>query len=75
MNAYEEERELALFYECLPEGEYIALQLREFAEEHGRDRPDLAWIGTPYDTWEPNPFYDGRYGVVPHPEDDTQDLY
>lgn len=46
----------------------------EYAREWGRDRPDLAWISTPLDTWEANPFYDGRHGKVPHPEEVTVEV-
>jgi len=38
----------------------------EFARNLGEVRPELAWILTPYDTWEPNPAYVGP--TVPHPE-------
>jgi hypothetical protein len=41
--------------------------MREYTWNVGRDRPDRAWICTPYDTWEPNPFYTGD--PVAHPED------
>jgi hypothetical protein len=41
--------------------------MREYAWNVGRERRDLEWISTPYDTWERNPFYDGEPG--PHPED------
>ena len=36
----------------------------------GERNPKQAWIGTNYDTWHPNPFYDGE--PVPHPEDHAQ---
>lgn len=40
---------------------------REYAHNVGRDCPDVAWISTDWDSWEPNPFYRGP--AVPHPED------
>jgi hypothetical protein len=46
---------------------------REYARNVGRDRPDTAWISTPYDTWEPNPFYRGP--AQPHPETFDVDEY
>jgi hypothetical protein len=41
---------------------------REFARNVGREYPERAWISTPFDTWEPNPFYVGP--AVPHPYSD-----
>lgn len=41
---------------------------REYALNCGRDGNESAWILTPYDTWEPNPFYKGPRQS--HPEDD-----
>ena len=40
---------------------------RQEARELGRERPDLAWIGTSRDAVHPNPFYKGP--PVPHPDD------
>ena len=45
--------------------------VREFTYNVGRERPDLAWILSPYDSWSRNPFYLGN--PVPHPEDDFRD--
>jgi hypothetical protein len=42
--------------------------MREYAYTVGAVRCDLAWICTNYDTWVPNPYYDGP--EQPHPEDD-----
>lgn len=42
----------------------------EYARNAGMDRVDNAWILTPQDSWERNPFYCGP--SVPHPEDDYQ---
>lgn len=41
--------------------------VREYAENVGRENRDRAWILSPYDTWERNPFYEGP--PQPHPED------
>lgn len=40
---------------------------REYAANVGEMRAEQEWILTDYDTWEPNPWYQGRKG--PHPED------
>jgi hypothetical protein len=42
--------------------------MREYAHTVGAERTDRAWICTNYDTWIPNPYYDGP--EEPHPEDD-----
>ena len=39
---------------------------REYAANYGMDNPDVAWVATPWDTWESNPHYHGP--AVPHPE-------
>ena len=41
----------------------------EYGRNHGSENTDCAWILTPFDTWEANPFYRGP--AVPHPEDDS----
>lgn len=46
----------------------------EYARQHGRadieeNREQRAWILTPYDSWERNPFYRGP--EVPHPESEN----
>jgi hypothetical protein len=40
--------------------------MREYAQNAGQDRPDCAWILTPFDVWMPNPYYKGP--PQPHPE-------
>ena len=40
---------------------------REYAENFGRMRPDIAWICTPRDQIMRNPFYVGL--PQPHPDD------
>lgn len=40
--------------------------IQEYALNVGHDNPDQAWILTPFDVWQPNPFYQGP--KVPHPE-------
>ena len=51
--------------------------VREYAENVGREFRDRAWILSPYDTWERNPFYEGP--EQPHPEDaiymDEDDIF
>ena len=44
---------------------------KEFACNAGMDNPGDAWILTPWDSWERNPFYSGP--PVRHPEDDSDD--
>lgn len=44
---------------------------REYARNVGMENQDVAWINTPQDTWERNPFYQGL--AVRHPEDDDED--
>lgn len=41
----------------------------EYARNAGREDTGRAWILTPWDTWEANPFYHGP--AVRHPEDDS----
>lgn len=53
------------------QGEYLTMAVREYAREHGAMEPDRAWILSPFDTWERNPFYRGP--PVRHPEDDQDD--
>lgn len=61
----EEER----WSEHLPYGALAQESCREYAYNAGAEQPDLAWINTPLDTWEPNPHYRGP--TVPHPEEFT----
>lgn len=50
--------------------EYDAM--KEYARNAGSERPEDAWILTPYDVWERNPFYCGP--EIPHPESYTDEL-
>jgi hypothetical protein len=50
----------------------IEATIKQWAFDVGRDRPDVAWLLSPYDTWETNPFYKGE--PQPNPEA-YQDLY
>lgn len=45
--------------------------VREYARNVGHEHSDAAWILSPFDTWERNPFYVGP--PQPHPEDDYVD--
>ena len=40
---------------------------KEFARNYGETHLTHAWVLTPFDVWEKNPFYIGP--AVPHPED------
>lgn len=44
----------------------IAEAMQEYVWNYGAMHRDAAWIVTPYDTTEANPFYDGPR--VPHPD-------
>jgi len=41
---------------------------REFASNVGSEDTTRAWILSPFDSWERNPYYQGP--DVPHPEED-----
>jgi len=66
--SYSRERDDALAMEAMTDGEYHAAALNQYADAHGADRTDAAWILSPFDTWERNPHYAGP--PQPHPEDD-----
>jgi hypothetical protein len=67
MDEYEREKEDALFAEATFS---FGFAVSEGAREVGRMNPDRAWILTPFDSWEKNPFYVGP--PVKHPEDDSE---
>lgn len=56
------------YTDSLSDSQWRVAAVAQFAADRGRDRPDLAWILSPFDTWEPNPFYTGP--AQPHPEFD-----
>lgn len=45
--------------------------VREYARNHGHMNPEQAWILSPLDSWEKNPWYHGP--AVPHPESSDSD--
>lgn len=45
--------------------------IKEWARNVGETRPDQEWLLTEYDSWERNPWYQGKPGR--HPEDDRED--
>jgi len=55
-------------FEPLTQGEYLTMAVREYAAAHGAEDPTREWILSPFDTWEPNPFYKGER----HPDPETQ---
>ena len=65
---YDEEREAALAQDAMTQGEYMSAALAQYAAAYGEADPARAWVLTPYDTWEANPYYQGP--PVRHPEDD-----
>ena len=48
---------------------------REYAANVGGERPEQAWILTPWDTWERNPAYSGVFADAPHPFISVEDFY
>jgi hypothetical protein len=61
MNDYETEREHDLFWgQATP-----ADACREYADNYGADNPEMPWILTDFDTWEPNPHFQGDRGPCP----------
>lgn len=64
MYGYEEES----FSDSLSDSQWRSAAVQQWAADRGQLRPDLAWIISPFDTWEPNPFYVGPR--QPHPDDD-----
>ncbi len=62
------EREDALANENAPMSEHVA----EYTRNHGALRTDVAWISSPFDTWEANPFFVGPR--PPHPESDPDEI-
>lgn len=50
---------------------YLQEAVAEYAREHGRINRESAWILSPFDTWERNPFYQGP--PQRHPEDYSYD--
>lgn len=44
---------------------------KEYARNAGEETPNEEWILTPWDTWERNPWYQGKPGL--HPEEDYED--
>lgn len=65
----EQQREMEddLAMEALTDGEYYSQAVKQYAGAYGEASPDQAWILSPFDTWEKNPYYVGP--PVPHPED------
>lgn len=43
--------------------------VRQYAYEIGHENTGRAWILSPFDTWEPNPFYIGE--PQPHPNEEN----
>jgi hypothetical protein len=42
--------------------------VRQYAYAIGYETPERAWILSPFDTWEPNPFYVGKPQRHPNEE-------
>lgn len=55
------------------QGEYNSEACKEYARNHGRFHPEIAWISTPMDSWEANPFYIGPKVSHPEADDDFDD--
>src|SRR5205085_6265266 len=56
------------YSDSLTDSQWRTAAVQQYAADRGQFRPDQAWILSPYDTWEPNPFYIGPR--QPHPEGD-----
>jgi hypothetical protein len=67
---YSREREDALAQDAMTQGEYNSTAISQYSSAHGADSQDCAWILSPFDSWERNPFYSGP--AQPHPEDGSQ---
>lgn len=48
--------------------------IKEYARNAGADHPERAWILTPWDVWERNPFYQGPPQRHPEAYDDDYGL-
>lgn len=70
---YEEEKASALAQDAMSDSEYMSAALHQFGCVYGAERPERAWILTPFDTWEANPYYQGP--PVRHPEEDADGHY
>ena len=68
---YELEKQAGLEQEAMTQGEYMRAAINQYAGAYGAEDPKRAWILTPFDTWERNPYYKGP--PVRHPEDDQND--
>lgn len=76
MKTQEQQREFdaTMEQEAMSQGEFMAAAMHQHTVAYGEERKDDAWILSPFDTWEINPWYDGP--SVPHPEDeDGQEEY
>lgn len=69
--AYEEYQE-SVANDAMTDGEWRSSAVAEYAREHGRMHPDLAWITSPYDTIEANPFYVGNPVSYPYDGDSEE---
>ena len=71
MNAYEAEKQEALYQESLSPAEWTRAAVDQYASVYGEEDTKAAWILSPFDTWEANPHYQGA--PQPHPEADQDD--
>ncbi len=70
---HEEERAAALEQDSMSNEAWMGAALEQYGAVYGAEAPDRAWILTPYDTWEPNPYYRGP--PARHPEEDADGHY
>lgn len=66
------ERADALYRDSQTNEQWMSEALDQYASAYGAEAPDREWILTPYDTWEPNPFFTGTPSGT-HPEDDERE--
>jgi len=67
---HDSERADALAQDAMTQGEYNGAAVAQHAAAYGAEDTERAWILSPFDTWERNPFYQGP--PVAHPEDDSE---
>ena len=67
----ERERRESLREERMSQGEYLTEAVAQYAAAYGAEDTSRAWILSPFDTWEPNPYYVGP--PVPYPDADESD--
>lgn len=71
MYAADRERQDALAQDGLTTTEWTSLAVHQYAGVYGAENRDRPWILSPFDTWEPNPYYQGP--PAKHPEEEADE--